>query len=662
MLSRAEAEEAEKVAVVAHDAAQARVDAWQAVEPVLAHQLATAEAQRLRRVVDAEQERARPALRARQAAAAALAAGLQATIAEAEAAAATAAGEAAAAEERAGAARDRELQQAKEAAGHAAVVDAAHAALGRSGSASPLRTYRPTNELLAGPRTTRAAARPVPLPAAAGLTSGPHAGPTTGRRSSSTSRPRPRRPSATPRDAAAALAAAAEELTALRRARQAADAGRSAAQRAADEAAAAAAQADAAHREAATVRDALAAESRLGELLGVEEIVPDTDAAGLVERLTAAVASAEHERTGLLADQARDRRALRALGEGGLLPEPAEIEEVLRVLEAAGITAYSGWRYLAKLPAAERGAVVDRLPHLVGGVLLNSAGDAARARTELTAARLLPCATVAVGTTAAIATDAIAPGVELVVPPNPAMVDEEAAAQVRAELSDATRARAATIERLVSGQDHDRELLARVRAWRDRRPTLDELADAAEAAHARRAETAATAAAADDEVADLDARAEDLEADRPRRAAAAAATQERAATLARAGGRDRAGARAARPHPRGGGRRRARRRASRGRARGRRTGPRGRRRGPAPPGPAARASPTGRGTELAELPLDADPVVRPETRRRYLLPAHRVSACCAVPTPRRRPPTRPPRWAPTSPGSWRWPSGTPAPR
>ena len=129
-----------------------------------------------------------------------------------------------------------------------------------------------------------------------------------------------------------------------------------------------------------------------------------------MERLAAALDAAEQERTAVLAEQARDQRALRALGEGGLLPEPAEIEDVLRVLEAAGITAYSGWRYLAMLPAEARTAVVDRLPHLVGGVLLNNAADAARARAELAAARLLPCAAVAVGATAAVASDGVAPG------------------------------------------------------------------------------------------------------------------------------------------------------------------------------------------------------------------------------------------------------------
>ena len=118
------------------------------------------------------------------------------------------------------------------------------------------------------------------------------------------------------------------------------------------------------------------------------------------------------------------------------------------------------------------------------------------------------------------------------VPPNPAMVDEDAAAEVRAELTGATHARSADLERLTTGLDRDRDLLARVRAWRDRRPTVGELADAADAAAVRSTETAARAEAADARVAELDARAESLEADRPRLAAAAVTTRERAAELA----------------------------------------------------------------------------------------------------------------------------------
>ena len=368
--------------------------------------------------------------------------------------------------------------------------------------------------------------------------------------------------------------------------RPAADAERSAAHRATDAARTAAEQAPTPRPgEAAAVRDALAADPRLAALLGVEEIIPDTDASALVERLAGALDAAEQERTALLAEQSRDQRALRALGEGGLLPEPAEIEDVLRVLEAAGITAYSGWRYLAMLPAEARGEVVERRPHLVGGVLLNNAADAARARAEIAAARLLPCAVVAVGTTAAVATDAVAPGVEFVVPPNPAMVDEEAAATgagraVRCDPGALGRPRAADRRARTATASSSRACGPGGTAAR--RSTNWPSPPRRRAGRER--DTAATAAAADADVAELDARAEALEADRPRLAAAAATTRERAASWPgwppRPGGRPRCttapGRR--RPTPRGPSPRR-------GRPRGGRAGPRGRRRGTAPRGP-----------------------------------------------------------------------------
>ena len=202
-LTLAEAERAEAAATEARDTAQARVAAWQAVEPVLAHQLATAEAQRLRRVVDAEQERARPALRARQAAAVALAAGLRAGIVDAESAAEEAAGEAAAAHARAAAAHDRELAQAKEAAGHAASAEAARSALPTSGADGgnrpgawfPRTTGVNADGARRGPGQTAAAAALSGRSAVAMLRT---AGWTAGGRSSSASRPRPSAPRPTP--------------------------------------------------------------------------------------------------------------------------------------------------------------------------------------------------------------------------------------------------------------------------------------------------------------------------------------------------------------------------------------------------------------------------------------------------------------------------------
>ena len=210
---------AETAATDAHDAAQARVAAWQAVEPVLAHQLATARGAAAARVVDAEQERARPALRARQAAAAALAAGLRATIVDAEAAADGSRGGG----RRRGGTRRRRARPGAAAGeggrGHAAAADAARAAL------------REIRERVAAADLPPCAATRCRAPGT------PH-GAAQGRRADA-GRPGRRlggvvehvaaaaaRPSATPRTRPRRSTAAAEELSALRRARQAADAER----------------------------------------------------------------------------------------------------------------------------------------------------------------------------------------------------------------------------------------------------------------------------------------------------------------------------------------------------------------------------------------------------------------------------------------------------
>jgi hypothetical protein len=496
-LELAAAQETETAARGAHTEAERQVAAWQAVEPVLRHRVAEAEARRLRSVVDAEQERARPALRARQDAASALAAGLRAMVREADAAATAAEEAAAAADERAETARAAELAEVSAAATHRAAADQARGELARIERRTAVAVT--AGHLADGADVAAASA------AAEGEA-----------------------------DAAQAeVAALHAELTGLRHARRAADERRSTARRADDAARAAAERAESALAEALAARDALAGEPRLAELLGVEEIRPDTDASALEERLVAAIGAGDRRRTELLAAQDRDSRALRALGEGGLLPEPAEIEQVLGVLEAAGITAYSGWRYLATLREGQRASVVARLPHLVAGVLLNNPEDAPRAREELEGARLLPCAAVAVGVTTAVGVDGAAPGVDFVVPPNPAMVDEAAAGEVRAGLERETAERAAALESLGATLDADRALLARLRSWREWHPAgeRDALAEAAGEASSTLAGAAREAELADAEVAGLDERADRLEQDAPRLATAVEAARARASAL-----------------------------------------------------------------------------------------------------------------------------------
>lgn len=496
-------EAAEQVAGTAtreRDEAAAVAAARDAVEPVLAHRVAAAEAARLRGRVDEEEQRARPALQARQDAARALSAALLRTAAEADAAADTAEAARAGAEERAAAAHREQVERTADA------TRAESAATQATESLADL-DRRVADAVAAGHLAAGSGPDDVDDEAAAAE-----------------------------RDATATAAALADADTAaagIRDARRAAEDRRTAAQDAAGTARAAADSAEAARAAAASVSAELAGEPRPAELLGVGTVRPDADADLVVERLTAAIASAERARTGLLGDQRRDERALGALGDGGLLPDPPEIEAVLAVLEGAGVTAWSGRRYLAMLPAPDRGPVLERLPHLAGGVLLNDPADAPRARRELDAARLLPACLVAVGSTAALSADgAAAPGIELVVPPNPALHDEDAAEQVRVRLAAETAERAGRIGALEAGLDGDRRLRDRFSALRDRHPTLDELTAAAETAATGRDAAAGTLEEARAEVGALDERADRLTAERPDRERTAAGARRRAEALA----------------------------------------------------------------------------------------------------------------------------------
>ena len=279
----------------------------------------------------------------------------------------------------------------------------------------------------------------------------------------------------------------------------------------------------------------LAEAPRLAELLGVQTVQPDRDDTALLERLAAAVESAEEERAELRAAQQRDSRAIRALGEGGLLPVPAEIEQALAVLEAAGIVAHAGWRYLARLPQDRRAATIERVPHLVSGVLLDDSADAPRAREELTRAQLLPCAVVAVGSTGSMHTGTMhtdGPGIDFVVPPNPAMFDERTADQVRVELTEASTARRARTAELETRLETDRALGNRLRSWRCAYPQgcVEQLAEAADRAQAVAGRARAASERAVAEVAQLDARSEALDAELP---ALRAAEQDATATARR---------------------------------------------------------------------------------------------------------------------------------
>ncbi|SFQ50681.1 hypothetical protein SAMN05421810_108158 [Amycolatopsis arida] len=249
-----------------------------------------------------------------------------------------------------------------------------------------------------------------------------------------------------------------------------------------------------AEEELATARrrtDALAAEPRLQELMGGADVAPETDAPVLLDRLREARAVAEREQTALRMAAAVDERALTALGSGGLLPPPEEVQEALDALEEAGITAWSGWRFLSTLPAARRERLLDRVPHLVSGVLLNDPAHAGRAREVLAERRLLPRAIVPVGDTDVV--DRLddlpgAAGVAFLVPPNPAMYDEEAADAERGEIGWRQEERQRRLSRLAEAIAADGALSWKIEAWRADHPpgSVAVLAERAQAARSER--------------------------------------------------------------------------------------------------------------------------------------------------------------------------------
>ncbi|WP_027940699.1 hypothetical protein [Amycolatopsis taiwanensis] len=252
----------------------------------------------------------------------------------------------------------------------------------------------------------------------------------------------------------------------------------------------------------------LAAHPRLLELLGGDTVQLETDAPALLNRLREARTSAEREQTGLRMEDSADERALAALGSGGLLPAPPEVQAALEVLERAGITASSGWRYLSTMDAGGRERVLARLPHLAGGVLVNDAAQLPRAAEVLADAKLLPNVVVPIGTKEAVHGEGPLPGTEFIVPPNPAMYDEEAADTERRAILARHARRRKHLEALAVAINDDAALEWRLAAWREDYPpgALATLAENAEAAARELAGRQAEAVAAEGKLAELSAR------------------------------------------------------------------------------------------------------------------------------------------------------------
>ncbi|MEU3754372.1 hypothetical protein AB0H17_16645 [Streptomyces olivoreticuli] len=195
---------------------------------------------------------------------------------------------------------------------------------------------------------------------------------------------------------------------------------------------------------------ALEAEIQPLALLDIDRLDLEVDAPRLVGKLAQRRDTADVARTEIRIAMVRDERARLALETNELLPPSPEAAEACETLREAGVDAYTGWDYLAGLPRVEqRRALIERVPHLVTGVLLNDPEQTTQATEILTARKLWPSTLVALGTTTDMhEPDASLSRLDFVVPPHPALYDERAAAE----------------ERLALGRRHD-EHRTRIAEW-----------------------------------------------------------------------------------------------------------------------------------------------------------------------------------------------------
>ncbi|WP_128378472.1 hypothetical protein [Streptomyces cavernae] len=225
--------------------------------------------------------------------------------------------------------------------------------------------------------------------------------------------------------------------------------------------------------------------------LTAEEL--DAAADDLRELLDDSVAAAERQLFELRTAAADDARILGALGDGGLLPPGPDVLATVEYLGEHGIPALPGWRYLAQaVDPTDHARVLAARPELVDGVIITDPDTHARAREALTEAALLPRSAVAVGTAAALLAPTPPPGADdgradvFLVPPNPAMHDEHAADEERQALRARATERDEEIRRLAARLGKDRELAARLASWRTGCPAgrLTELGESARTARA----------------------------------------------------------------------------------------------------------------------------------------------------------------------------------
>ncbi|MFC8717709.1 hypothetical protein [Kitasatospora sp. NPDC057198] len=220
--------------------------------------------------------------------------------------------------------------------------------------------------------------------------------------------------------------------------------------------------------EASTRTDALRTDPAFTELLGYPADALDTAADTLITALVEAHEKAVGTIVKLRVADEQDEPRRTALETNELLPAGPDAVQARRSLAEEGITAWTGWQYLAAISdVGRRRALAEKLPHLAVGVLLNDPTQLPRAEELLGASELHPIGYLPISTTAAMAAEPSPPGgVDFVVPPHPALYDERAADAERRRLQQQHARRQQLLTERSTYRDSAAALLVRLREWR----------------------------------------------------------------------------------------------------------------------------------------------------------------------------------------------------
>lgn len=205
-----------------------------------------------------------------------------------------------------------------------------------------------------------------------------------------------------------------------------------------------------------------------GEILDqprTQQLAPGAEDAwvvsGLLETaLDRRVADGEHQQRRLASERSQLAAQIEALGVDGLLPAPAEVQQVLDAIADAGIPVTTGWTHLARLLGPdERDDVLARNPAVAGGVLVTEPGDLESARKAVLDAGIETEHVVLIAT----APDLRIPAQGFAAPIRRALYDPDWTERIRAEFVEDLAALDERHQRLGEELAVDVPLLARVR-------------------------------------------------------------------------------------------------------------------------------------------------------------------------------------------------------